>query len=169
MARLTHTKIAEHNPATNSTLDDNPITFPLDDSLYVDATHETVILNIITALNLTNFAESSPLPYTHIPHKRAFEASKLVPFAANIQFQLLECTSIPGPQIRVIINDGVTPLTGIRGCPEQRDGMCPADTFVKAQQELLAETDWDYACRGNWTIPEGPAWITMNGSPPKRP
>ncbi|KAG6909601.1 hypothetical protein DXG01_016640 [Tephrocybe rancida] len=167
VARLTHTKIVEHNPSTNSTLNDDPTTFPLDHSLYVDATHETVILNILTALNLTNFAASGPLPYTHIPHKRAFESSKLVPFATNVQFQLLECTSVPGPQIRIIINDGVTPLTGIKGCPEQPDGMCPLDTFVRAQQKLLADTNWDYECYGNWTVPEGPAWITMTGSPPR--
>ncbi|KAG6856725.1 hypothetical protein H0H87_001325 [Tephrocybe sp. NHM501043] len=174
VARLTHTPIAEHNSSTNSTLDNDPTTFPLNQSLYVDATHEVVVLNIdtfsnkvITALNLTNFATSGPLPYTHIPQNRSFEVSKLAPFATNLQFQLLECTSVPGPQIRVIINDGVTPLTGIKGCPEQRDGMCPVDIFVKAQQELLLETDWEYDCHGDWTVPEGPAWNTTNGSPPK--
>lgn len=168
LARLTHTPIKEHNSSTNSTLDDNPTTFPLNQSLYVDATHEVVVLNIITALNLTNFAASGPLPDTHIPPNRSFEVSKLAPFATNIQFQLLECTSVPGEQIRIIINDGVTPLTGIRGCPEQKDGMCPVDTFVKAQQELLEETDWNYDCDGNWNVPEGDKWTTTNGSPPKQ-
>ncbi|KAG6854185.1 hypothetical protein C0991_009837 [Blastosporella zonata] len=167
IARLTHTPITEHNSSTNSTLDNDPTTFPLNQSLYVDATHEVVVLNIITALNLTNFAASGPLPYTHIPENRSFEVSKLAPFATNMQFQLLECTSVPEPQIRIIINDGVTPLTGIKGCPEQRDGMCPVDTFVKAQTELLLETDWEYDCHGDWTVPEGPAWNTTNGSPPK--
>jgi len=45
VARLTHTPIERHNSSTNSTLDDNPITFPLDHNLYVDATHEVVVLN----------------------------------------------------------------------------------------------------------------------------
>lgn len=45
VARLTHTPIETHNTSTNATLDDNPITFPLDQSLYVDATHEVVVLN----------------------------------------------------------------------------------------------------------------------------
>ena len=45
VARLTHTRIKIHNSSTNATLDDNPITFPLDQSLYVDATHEVVVLN----------------------------------------------------------------------------------------------------------------------------
>jgi hypothetical protein len=45
VARLTHTPIAVHNTSTNATLDDNPVTFPLGQSLYVDATHEVVVLN----------------------------------------------------------------------------------------------------------------------------
>ncbi|EKM60569.1 uncharacterized protein PHACADRAFT_84917, partial [Phanerochaete carnosa HHB-10118-sp] len=39
VARLTHTPIATHNSSTNATMDDNTTTFPLGQSLYVDATH----------------------------------------------------------------------------------------------------------------------------------
>lgn len=87
IARLTHTPIETHNTSTNGTLHDNPITFPLNDSLYVDATHEVVVLNIITALNLSNFAASGPLPADHIPENRSFVSSQLASFATNIQFQ----------------------------------------------------------------------------------
>ena len=73
---------------------------------------------------------------------------------------------MPGEQIRIIVNDAVTPLTGIRGCPEQRDGMCPVDTFVGAQKETISEVDWTWSCHGNWTVPEGDAWHTTTGSPP---
>lgn len=45
VARLTHTPISVHNSSTNATLNDNPATFPLGQSLYVDATHDTVLLN----------------------------------------------------------------------------------------------------------------------------
>lgn len=44
VARLTETRIPVHNSSTNATLDDNPATFPLGQSLYVDATHEVVVL-----------------------------------------------------------------------------------------------------------------------------
>ena len=44
VARLSHTPIAIHNSSTNATLH-TPETFPLDHSLYVDATHEVVVLN----------------------------------------------------------------------------------------------------------------------------
>ena len=45
VARLTHTPIAIHNSSTNATLNNNEATFPLDHALYVDATHEVVVLN----------------------------------------------------------------------------------------------------------------------------
>ncbi|EKM83174.1 hypothetical protein AGABI1DRAFT_33745 [Agaricus bisporus var. burnettii JB137-S8] len=168
VARLTHSPIAIHNTSTNSTLDDNPVTFPLDQSLYVDATHEVVVLHVITALNLTNFAEQGPLPYTHIPKDLKFHSSELAPFATNVQLQLLECASIPGPQIRIIINDGVVPLTSIKGCPEQEDGMCPVDTFVEAMKEIIRDTDWNWGCHGDWDVPPGTEWNTTTGEPPKR-
>ena len=43
VSRLTQTPIPVHNSSTNGTLDDDPITFPLDQSIYVDATHDTQI------------------------------------------------------------------------------------------------------------------------------
>ena len=45
VSRLTHTPIPVHNSSTNATLDNNSATFPLGQSLYVDATHEVVVLN----------------------------------------------------------------------------------------------------------------------------
>lgn len=106
VARLTHTPIESHNSSTNSTLDNNPITFPLDHNLYVDATHEVVVLNsnsasinhcarshsppffvVITALNLSSFAANGPLPTDHIPKHRSFRVSELAPFSTNMQFQ----------------------------------------------------------------------------------
>ena len=44
-SRLTHTPIETHNSSTNATLHADDRTWPLDDDLYVDATHEVVILN----------------------------------------------------------------------------------------------------------------------------
>lgn len=87
VSRLTHTPIETHNSSTNGTLDDDSRFFPLDQSLYVDATHEVVVLNVITALNLTSFAKNGPLPADHIPANRSFISSQVSPFATNLQFQ----------------------------------------------------------------------------------
>lgn len=51
-----------------------------------------MFVSVITALNLTNFAEDGPLPADHMPEHRAFKSSHLAPFATNIQFQ---CTITP--------------------------------------------------------------------------
>ncbi|KAI0048206.1 phosphoglycerate mutase-like protein [Auriscalpium vulgare] len=166
VSRLTHTPIELHNSSTNATLDDNPVTFPLDQSLYVDATHEVVVLNIITALNLTNFAKSGPLPTDHIPEGRSFRVSQLAPFSTNIQFQLLQCAGHHDQQIRVIINDAVSPLTGIEGCPADAYGLCSVPTFVEAQKKIIGNTDWTWACHGNWSVPGGHEWSTTTGDAP---
>lgn len=55
VARLTQTPIETHNSSTNATLNDNPITFPLGQSLYVDATHEVVVLNSSSSVHLQYF------------------------------------------------------------------------------------------------------------------
>jgi len=169
VARLTNKPIETHNSTTNSTLDNNPITFPLGNSLYVDATHETVILNILTALNLSSFAEAGPLPSDHIPTKRSFIASQVVPFGTNVQFQVLSCSGKSDQQIRIILNDGVVPLHGLGNCPEDDDGMCSVGTFVEAESQIIKETDWSWICLGDWEVPSGSLWETTTGDGPTQP
>ena len=79
---------------------------------------------------------------------------------------VLSCTSVPDPQIRIIVNDGVVPLTSIRGCPPHKDGLCPLDTFVDAMREMIATTDWAWGCHGEWSVPGGHDWNTTVGYPP---
>ena len=43
MARLTQTPITSFNSAVNSTIVTNPELFPLDQPMYVDASHDTVM------------------------------------------------------------------------------------------------------------------------------
>ncbi|KAH7910544.1 histidine phosphatase superfamily [Hygrophoropsis aurantiaca] len=166
VARLTETPIEVHNSSTNATLH-TPESFPFGHSLYVDATHEVVVLNVITALNLSTFAASGPLPSDHIPKHRSFKVSEIAPFATNVQFQLLACESEPGPQIRIIINDGVAPLHGIKTCPENKHGLCSVDAFVEGQKEVIRTTDWVHDCHGDWTVPSGSEWVTTTGDAPK--
>ena len=141
-----------------------------------DARHE-----VITTLGLRNFAQG-PLPDDHIPKKRKFRTSELAPFSSNIQFQrtstfpflaqmltihsVLNCTTTPSPsQIRVIINDGVSPLTSLPGCTENKDGLCDLDAFIQAEKGIVESIDWDWGCLGDWKVPVG--WETVIGSPPK--
>lgn len=86
VSRLTQTPLdpAQANSTTNSTLNAAEVTFPLDQPIYVDATHDTVISSskciceyswhfadtmstVIVALNFTTLAANGPLPLDHIP------------------------------------------------------------------------------------------------------
>lgn len=43
VAKLTQTPITVHNTSTNATITDSTVTFPLDQPIFVDATHDTII------------------------------------------------------------------------------------------------------------------------------
>ncbi|KAF9239899.1 phosphoglycerate mutase-like protein [Melanogaster broomeanus] len=173
ISRLTHIPIATHNSSTNATLHSDERTWPLDDVMYVDATHEVVVLNVLTALNLTTLAATGALPADHIPLNRSFRAADIAPFGTNVQFQLLSCpalTATPEDQynndlshIRIIINDGPVPLTGVRTCPPSSSGLCPLSSFIEAQKETIRETDWEWGCFGGWEVPDGKQWETVGG------
>lgn len=92
VARLTKSPIGVYNSNTNSTIDGNPITFPLNQPIYADATHEVIALALMTALNLTSIAASGALPLTHRPESYTFKASQLVPFATTLVAQVLDCS-----------------------------------------------------------------------------
>lgn len=66
-----------------------------------------------------------------------------------MQFQVLACDGSPDDRpthIRLILNDGVVPLTGLRGCPDDEDGKCPLDVFVSALKEIISEVDFAQEC-----------------------
>jgi hypothetical protein len=91
--------------ALNSTQDDNPTYFPLNQSIYADATHEVVVLDTLTAFNLTALFKGPP-PSAALGNSRAnsFVASKVVPFATHFTVQVLECPAYqPTKQIRFIV------------------------------------------------------------------
>jgi len=176
LARLTHTPIKEHRTSTNATLDDNPTTFPLDQNFYVDATHEVVVVNVLTTLNLTALWDGGKLTAYEMNKDRKFITSRIAPFATNLQFQLLSCPAHENPslraaqQLRILLNDAPVSFAGVRGCPEDTaEGMCPVKTFAKAQREIVDSIDWDWSCNGNWKVPEGDKWETDRGDPPPKP
>lgn len=162
ISRLTRTRLTEFNSTTNSTLH-NDVHFPLDDKLYIDFTHDTTFAQLLPTLNLTTFSSSGPPPLDHIPKHRSFKSSKFCPFATNLQFQVLSCNSDSfESDIRLILNDGVVPLTGLTGCPHDPDGKCPLDTFVSAVKTIVGEIDWAEECGSRDLDFEAP---TVNGSP----
>lgn len=79
LARLTRISPTQSMTSINLTLDANPVTFPLDQNIYVDATHDTVLTAVIVALNLTSLAQSGPLPTHRRLEPRSFTSTHIVP------------------------------------------------------------------------------------------
>ncbi|KAE8542028.1 hypothetical protein D1P53_002205 [Cryptococcus gattii VGV] len=151
VSRLTKTRLTEFNSTTNSSFHDD-VHFPLGDPLYVDFTHDTQFALLLPTMNLTTFAETGDLPTDHIPKHRSFVSSKIMPFATNLQVQVLSCSD--EKKLRLILNDAPIPLTGVNGCPEDDDGLCPVDTFVAAMKTLISEIDFAKECALNKEILE---------------
>lgn len=155
VSRLTHTPINVWNSSTNSTLDSSNITFPLNQPIYVDATHDTVISSIVTALNFSSLAATGPLPTDHIPRHRSYIASQIAPFSSQLVAQVLSCPASDEPtHIRFLLNDGVVPLTGIHGCTEDSNGLCALPSFISGMHERIGEINFAHDCFANYTMPD---------------
>lgn len=154
LTRLEHQPLEAYNSTTNSTLDGDSRTFPLNQSIYADATHEVVVLDTLTAFNLSALFPGGPPPVSARPSTPAdsrFVASRVVPFATHFAIQVLECPACtPSKQVRFIVNDAVVPLDGTyAGCAYDANGLCAADTVLEALRQRVKEIDFDYACFGN--------------------
>ncbi|EXJ66940.1 uncharacterized protein A1O5_10135 [Cladophialophora psammophila CBS 110553] len=165
VARFTQTYPAALS-ALNETFDDTPTYFPLNQSIYADATHEVVVLDTLTAFNLTALFNGPALNTSTNQGRNNFVASKLVPFATHFTTQVLECPIlIPSKQIRFIVNDAVVPVSDSHpGCPVDPNGLCPFDTMVNVLKQRINEIDFRYDCFANYTASAG---VNYNGRAPR--
>ncbi|KAG2150719.1 histidine phosphatase superfamily [Suillus bovinus] len=155
VSRLTHTPINVWNSSTNSTLDSSNITFPLNQPIYVDFSHDVVLASVATALNFTSLAASGPLPSDHIPPHRSYVSSQIAPFSGQLVAQVLSCPASEEPtHIRFLLNDGVVPLTGIHGCTEDSNGLCALPSFISGMHERIGQIDFAHDCFANYTMPD---------------
>ncbi|EED80595.1 predicted protein [Postia placenta Mad-698-R] len=160
VARLTKTPLTVFDTTTNGTLDGNNITFPLNQPIYMDATHDTVIASIATAMNFTTMAAGGPLPVDHIPLDNTYHVQYIAPFASHMEGQVMTCPTSSAPSapketyIRFVLNDGVVPLTGIAHCATpNKDGLCRLDDFVAGMKQRIEEVDFLYDCFADYPVP----------------
>jgi hypothetical protein len=52
------------------------------------------------------------------------------------------------------LNDAVVPLTGIKGCKEDKHGLCELSSFIAGMKQRIAEVDFAFDCFGNYTMPD---------------
>jgi hypothetical protein len=155
VSRLTQTRITTFDSAVNASIVTSPVLFPLNQSIYVDVSHDTVMSTFFVAMNFTSLNANGPLPTDHIPKDQTYFVNQIAPFASNLVGQVLSCPASSKPtHIRWILNDGVLPLTGIKGCKPDNDGLCELDTFIASMKQRIEEVDFDFDCFGNYTVPE---------------
>lgn len=146
------------------TLDSSTETFPLNQSLYLDFSHDTNIISILTAFGLTQFA--GQLDPTVYPGSHNFTVSHLTPFGARLDIELIR-TLKPlaadrssyqeGGETRYlhfIMNQRTIPLGwSLPECDASRvDGWCEYESFLRAQERMPGLADFEKACWGEYAM-----------------
>jgi hypothetical protein len=162
------------------TLDNNTTTFPLNQSLYLDFSHDTNIVSVLTALGLRQFATF--LPPAEIPGPHDFTVSHITPFGARLDLELIRSPRPVPPDrsldlssydarnetryVHLVLNQRTVPLgKSFPECdPARVDGWCELGAFLRVQDGMAAAAEYDRACFGDY--PAEPYGFTQDGSPP---
>ncbi|KAI9714359.1 MAG: hypothetical protein M1820_000320 [Bogoriella megaspora] len=169
LARLNHHLITSPTAQVNVTLDSMASTFPLNQSLYFDFSHDTNIMSILTAFGFTQF--SPLLPATHMVAHDLI-VSHMEPFGARLDIELIEAPApvnadrsasdvyLSGPPttyIHFILNQRTLPLyKSFPACGQRDDGWCEVGTFLDVQESSFDLSQYEYACFGDYpAVPYG--------------
>lgn len=163
LARLQHHTINSSVAQINVTLDSNPETFPIDQALNFDFSHDTNIMSILTAFGFTQFNEYLP-PTEIIAHN--LTVSHMEPFGARLDMEVINTPQplngsraggasyldgAPTTYIHFILNQRTLPLgVSFPACGMRDDGWCELKTFMEVQASSLPEANYDYACFGDY-------------------
>jgi hypothetical protein len=131
LARLTRGPVADHTN-TNTTLNSDPKSFPLDRQVYADFSHDNDISNVLATLGLYN--RTKPLSKTtreSTGETHGYSAAWTVPFASRLYVEKLQCKHESEEFVRVIVNDRVQPLDF---CDGDKHGRCTLSKFVESQR-----------------------------------
>ena len=163
MARLKNHTLGYSGSQINTTLDSSTETFPLNQSLYFDFSHDTNIASILTAFGLRQFADK--LPADEYPGEHEFTVSHLTPFGARLDIEIIKAPKPVSPKrdgylegeetkyIHFVLNQRTVPLgKSFPECDvERKDGWCELDTFLEVQEEMSKLAESDYTCFGGYT------------------
>ncbi|GAA5989509.1 hypothetical protein JCM10908_000509 [Rhodotorula pacifica] len=111
----------------NHTLDSNPTTFPLDKSVYFDASHDNQITSILSAIGLKN---GPALPASGPPAGQVWVTSQIVPFSGRLVTERLTCSGTR--YVRFFINDQLQ-IPSFCKDYDSTTGLCSVSNFVASQ------------------------------------
>lgn len=157
----------------NTTLDSNPETFPTGQQIYLDFSHDTNLMSVLTAFGLKQF--SAFLPSDGPPKDQQLIVSRLQPFGARFVLEVIKtprpvCAKRPvhadqsayeedddeeTTYVHFVVNQRTIPLgRSFPECGDRDDGWCELKTFLQVQEAGLEKADFEYSCYGNYTVPE---------------
>ncbi|KAH8762660.1 acid phosphatase [Diaporthe sp. PMI_573] len=166
MARLRNHTLGYSGSQINTTLDSSTETFPLNQSLYLDFSHDTNIISVLAAMGLTQFQDDPPLSPKAYPGQHNFTVSHLTPFGARLDIEVIRA---PKPvradrtgyvedeegagetkYVHFVLNQRTVPLGySFPECDAARvDGWCELDTFLKVQDEMPKLANFEETCFG---------------------
>lgn len=168
LARLQNHVISTPTGQDNITLDNNTATFPLNQSLYFDFSHDTNMQAVLTAFGFKQFAQF--LPPTGPPPNQQLIVSHLEPFGARFDIEVIKApqpvaanrsissTASPymssgGPTtyVHFIINQRTLPLgQSFPACGNRTDGWCELGAFLNSVSNSLAASRYEFACNGKY-------------------
>ncbi|KAL1957422.1 hypothetical protein VTO42DRAFT_5990 [Malbranchea cinnamomea] len=169
----------------NMTLSTNPVTFPVNQSLYFDFGHDTSITSVLAAFGVKQFAQF--LPTAGPPSNMQFISSQIIPFAARLVIEIITAprpvsekrsrTADKSPYdmsrpakktkyVHLILNQRTIPLgRSFEECGLRDDGWCELETFMDIQKKRIGSTNFEYSCFGNYTLPK--YGEVTDGAPPE--
>lgn len=169
----------------NTTLTNTTTTFPIHQAINLDFSHDSNIIAILTAFNLSQFAEL--LPLTHVPESHEFVLAYLEPFAGRLDIEIISAPHPVAPNrgnpelksvyldgnetkyVRFALNQRTVPLgKSLSECGERDDGWCELGTFLEVIGRVIEEAgeEWEWACFGDWNSIE--YGDVRDGRPPGR-
>ena len=175
IARMKHQYVnSPSGTQVNTTLDSMPSTFPVNQTINFDFSHDVNIMSDLTALGLTQFAPL--LPADHIV-PRDLIVSHMEPFAARLDIEVINtphpikaenCQDYdeggPTSYVHFVLNQRTIPLgKSYTQCGSLQNGWCEFGAFLNATVNIVEESQFEYACFGNYSsVPYG---TLTNGVP----
>lgn len=167
----------------NTTLDQMTETFPLNQNLYMDFSHDTNIYSILVALGMKQFSDL--LSNSTITPNRNVTVSHITPFAARVVWEQITTpqplkakrpkktsTSMsdfydPGGEtsyIHMTIGQRTVPLgLSYPECGQRDDGWCEMNTYMTILGGLLEQARYEYSCFGEYPNAD---WLNVTDGVP---
>lgn len=169
----------------NRTLDTMESTFPVNQSLYFDFSHDTNMFSVLTALGMTQFSDQ--LSNSTVTPRRNVTVSHITPFGARIVWEVIrsphpvkatrptqanatiddyyETTGEATNYVHMMISQRTVPLhLSYPSCHERDDGWCEMNIFLEVLSTLLDTARYEYSCFGNYST--APYLSVTNGRLP---